>query len=242
MTLSCFSGFSVIAIEEDFVVLNKSAGVGMHDEDGIEGLVSLARRQLAMELYPVHRLDKVTSGVLLLARNPEANRTLSMAFAERQMTKHYVALSRHKPAKKQGWVKGDMARGRRGGWLLQRSMINPAITWFQSRSVDGSALRLFHVMPKTGKTHQIRVALKSLGAPILGDETYAGERSDRVYLHALALSFCYGEQPWCFTALPEVGEWFLSPATLEQLAMLQGAIRTDGVPNENKKTNKINNI
>lgn len=61
-----------------------------------------------------------------------------------------------------------------------------------------------------------------------------------MYLHALALGFCYGEQPRCFTALPEVGEWFLSPATLEQLARLQGVICTDGVPHENKKTNKIN--
>ncbi len=205
--VTAYRGFSLVFLHDDFVVLNKSPGLGMHDEEGIPGLVSEARAQLGMMLYPVHRLDKVTSGLLLLARNVEANRALSQAFAERQVSKVYLALSQHKPKKKQGWIKGDMERGRRGGWLLSRKQENPAITWFDSVGL-GEGLRLFRVLPKTGKTHQIRVALKSLGSPILGDELYGAGRADRVYLHALQLTFTLQGQSWTFTRMPELGEWF----------------------------------
>lgn len=221
MTPSQYNGFSLVAMLNDFVVLNKAPGIGMHDEEGVPGLISEARRQLGMMLYPVHRLDKVTSGVLLLARTPEANRELSMAFAGRQMHKEYLALSEQKPKKKQGWIKGDMERGRRGTWLLSRSMHNPAITWFESFGL-GDGLRLFHIKPKTGKTHQIRVALKSLGSPILGDALYGAAPADRVYLHSVRLSFEYAGQSWVFSALPQQGSRFDSAMlqrVLQELAL-----------------------
>ncbi len=222
MTSASFHGFSLLDIQPDFVVLNKAPGIGMHDENEMSGLVSEARRQLDMTLYPVHRLDKVTSGVLLLARSTEANRQLSMAFAERKMEKEYLALSQHKPKKKQGWVKGDMERGRRGSWLLSREMNNPAITWFNSVGLGGG-LRLFQVKPKTGKTHQIRVALKSLGSPIIGDELYGAGVADRVYLHAARLGFVYAGQEWSFSALPGQGDWFAQPVVQQAIQdLLQG--------------------
>ncbi len=212
-----YQGFSLLAIHPQFVVLNKAPGIGMHDENGVLGLVSEARRQLDMMLYPVHRLDKVTSGLLLLARTTEANRELSMAFAAHQVDKTYLALSQHKPKKKQGWIKGDMERGRRGSWLLTRSMHNPAITWFDSFGL-GDGLRLFKVQPKTGKTHQIRVALKSLGSPIIGDELYGAPPSDRVYLHAAQLKFPFQQQSWSFSALPTQGLLFSLPQVENTLA------------------------
>lgn len=222
MTSASFHGFSLLDIQPDFVVLNKAPGIGMHDEGDMSGLVSEARRQLDMMLYPVHRLDKVTSGVLLLARSTEANRQLSMAFAERKMEKEYLALSQHKPKKKQGWVKGDMERGRRGSWLLSREMNNPAITWFNSVGL-GDGLRLFQVKPKTGKTHQIRVALKSLGSPIIGDELYGAGVADRVYLHAARLGFVYAGQEWSFSALPGQGDLFAQPVVQQAIQdLLQG--------------------
>ncbi|MGL4205934.1 MAG: TIGR01621 family pseudouridine synthase [Aeromonadaceae bacterium] len=217
MISNSYQGFSLLFVHDDFVVLNKAPGIGMHDEEGSAGLVSEARAQLGMELYPVHRLDKVTSGLLLLARNSESNRALSMAFAERHVTKIYLALSQHKPKKKQGWIKGGMVRGRRGSWLLTRSQENPAVTWFESDGL-GDGLRLFRVQPKTGKTHQIRVALKSLGAPILGDELYGAGRADRVYLHAFELAFSLKGECWRFNALPEQGEWFDDPRVQAALA------------------------
>ena len=219
MIPTTYVGFSVLAMHDDFIVLNKAPGIGMHDEEGVPGLINEARRQLDMMLYPVHRLDKVTSGVLLLARTPEANRELSMAFAERQMHKEYWALSEQKPKKKQGWIKGDMERGRRGSWLLSRSTHNPAITWFESFAL-GDGLRLFHIKPKTGKTHQIRVALKSLGSPILGDALYGAAMADRVYLHSARLSFEYAGQSWIFSALPQQGLRFDSAVVQSALQAL----------------------
>ena len=109
-----------------------------------------------------------------------------------------------------------MERGRRGSWLLTRSMNNPAITWFESYGL-GDGLRLFVVQPKTGKTHQIRVALKSLGSPIIGDEWYGAPPADRVYLHAAQLKFPFQQQRWCFSAWPTQGLLFNQPQVVSLL-------------------------
>ena len=65
---------------KDFMVINKRPGIGMHDDAGEPGLVNRVRMDTGLDLYPVHRLDKMTSGLVLLARTAEANRALSMAF------------------------------------------------------------------------------------------------------------------------------------------------------------------
>jgi len=214
-----YHGFALVASNDDFVVLNKAPGVGMHDEDGIPGLVSLARQQLQMMLFPVHRLDKVTSGLVLLARHAAANSALSQLFAQRQVSKTYMALAYGKPRKKQGWVKGDMERGRRGSWMLTRQLENPAITWFDSVGL-GEGLRLYRVLPHTGKTHQIRVALKSLGSPIIGDELYGAPPSDRVYLHSAQLKFPFLQQIYSFSALPLQGQLYVDDRVIESMNTL----------------------
>jgi tRNA pseudouridine32 synthase/23S rRNA pseudouridine746 synthase len=202
--------YRILSQQKDFMVINKGPGLGMHDEAGEPGLINLMRAETGLELYPVHRLDKMTSGLLLLARTPAANRALSMAFAERRVSKQYLALSDRKPKKKQGWVKGDMQKGRGGSWMLARSLDNPAISWFDSSPVR-EGLRLYRIKPQTGKTHQIRVALKSIGAPILGDERYGGTPADRGYLHAWRLSFSLDGAPFDFICPPEEGALFLLP-------------------------------
>ncbi|MGY3856899.1 TIGR01621 family pseudouridine synthase [Aeromonas intestinalis] len=216
--------YRILSQQKDFIVVNKGPGLGMHDEAGEaglthQGLVSRVRADTGLELYPVHRLDKMTSGLLLLARTPEANRALSMAFAERRVSKQYLALSDRKPKKKQGWVKGDMQKGRGGSWMLARSQDNPAISWFDSASVR-EGLRLYRIKPQTGKTHQIRVALKSIGAPILGDERYGGTAADRGYLHAWRLSFSLGEEAYDFVCQPDEGQWFMLSELHDTLAGL----------------------
>jgi len=77
--------------------------------------------------------------------------------------------------------------------------------------------RLYLIKPYTGKTHQIRVALKSVSAPILGDALYQAEPADRVYLHAYALSFYYQGQLYQFRQAPSSGAMFLSQAVQQQL-------------------------
>ena len=196
---------------DDFVVVEKPAGLDFHDHNGAPGLFNQVRQQLGgAELYPVHRLDKVTSGLVVMAKTAAANRQLCQAFAEGRVEKTYLALSAKKPVKKQGAVVGDMQPGRRGAWRLVRSRENPARTAFISRALR-AGVRLFVVKPVTGKTHQIRVALKSVGAPILGDALYAGAPADRTYLHAWRLRLPLNGGWHSFHLLPDTGTEFFRP-------------------------------
>ncbi|MGO2010309.1 MAG: TIGR01621 family pseudouridine synthase [Pseudoalteromonas sp.] len=182
-----YKELTVIASEPDYYVFNKPAGMSFHSEEG-PGFVVIAEQQLNEKLYPVHRLDKVTSGLIILARNKSAASLFTSLFSDHQVSKFYLALSTQKPKKKQGWIKGDMAKSRRGSFKLLKSQENPAITRFYSFSVKEN-LRAFLLKPYSGKTHQLRVAMKSVSAPILGDVLYSGELHPRTCLHAFALRF-----------------------------------------------------
>ncbi len=180
------------ASEDDFFVFYKPAGVSFHSEQ-CAGFVVLAEKLVNEKLYPVHRLDKVTSGLIILARNKEAAAEFTTLFSDHKINKFYLAVSDAKPKKKQGWIKGDMQKSRRGAFKLLKTQINPAITRFYSTSIR-PGLRAYLLKPYSGKTHQLRVAMKSLGAPILGDSTYAGSKDERTNLHAYALQFSYKGQ------------------------------------------------
>lgn len=197
----------IVGQTTDFVVLHKPAGLSFHSEDG-PGLVVLAEQQLGEKLYAVHRLDKITSGLIILVRNSHAAAELTRQFSQRQIEKFYLALSEHKPLKKQGWVKGDMQPARRGAWRLMQTQLQPALTYFISQGFQDLPFRAFLLHPYTGKTHQLRVALKSQGAPILGDILYGANTSDRVYLHAYALALDYAGVRYQYRVLPESGEAF----------------------------------
>lgn len=204
--------YYVIENNPDFVVIYKKPGASFHSESGESGLFETVKQQEGfLELFPVHRLDKVTSGLLVMAKNAEVNRLLTEAFSQRLVQKYYLAISTKKPNKKQGLIKGDMAPARRGAWKLLATQDNPAVTQFFSKSISAGR-RLFIIKPQTGKTHQIRVALKSIGAPIAGDSLYGdsvqSQVYDRCYLHAYSLAFSLGEKQYRFTELPREGNFF----------------------------------
>jgi tRNA pseudouridine32 synthase/23S rRNA pseudouridine746 synthase len=120
-------------------------------------------------------------------------------------------LSDLKPAKKQGLICGDMHKGRGGNWRLSPTREAPAMTRFLSTSLC-PGIRLFFLKPLTGKTHQLRVALKSLGAPIIGDTRYhplVEPAADRGYLHAWSLAFELDGERFAFRVAPSRGAWFL---------------------------------
>ncbi|MDX1796800.1 MAG: pseudouridine synthase, partial [Hydrogenovibrio sp.] len=161
---------------EHFVVIDKPAGMNFHSE-AAAGLVVQVQAQLGVDaLYPVHRLDKMTSGLVIFALDKSTAQAFQQMFENRLVAKYYLAISSEKPKKKQGWIKGDMLPARRGSWKLAPTKTHPAITQFTSVSTRPNE-RLFLVKPHTGKTHQIRVALKSIGAPIAGDVRYANAQS-----------------------------------------------------------------
>jgi tRNA pseudouridine32 synthase / 23S rRNA pseudouridine746 synthase len=201
----------VLHQDEHLLVVDKPAGLPCHQEGDHQSVSALLRLQLGRELWPVHRLDRDTSGLLLFACHAGAARELAGQFAGHTIQKTYLALSGQKPGKKQGWIKGDMAKGRNGDWRLLRSQHDPAITRFDTASL-WPGYRLFFLYPQTGRTHQLRVALKSLSSPVLGDTRYGGAAADRMYLHAWRLQFVVFGQAYQFECWPESGELWAGAA------------------------------
>ncbi len=204
----------IVREEEDFLVCVKEADLDFHNSEEGPGFFSLLKEQWSAShpgetLYPLHRLDKVTSGLIMVARNREAASGIGAMISSGGVEKIYLAVSDKKPSKKQGWVIGDMERSRRGQWILKRTRENPAVSYFVSRSLE-PGIRLFIVRIYTGKTHQIRVALKSLGSPILGDPLYyaSGPEAERCCLHSWRLKFSWKDQKFDLESLPRGGRFF----------------------------------
>lgn len=218
--------FKIITQTDDFVVVAKNAGINFHDEDlQGSGLFSQVKKQMikqadTTELYPIHRLDKMTSGLVLFAKNIKSAQVFGKLFEEHHVEKYYLAISDKKPTKKQGLIKGDMAKSRRGMFKLLRTMNNPAITQFFSYPVANKQ-RLYLLRPHSGKTHQLRVALSSISAPILGDPLYnSNSVADRGYLHAYALRFSFLGTMYQFILPSDEGEYNLDQSVKDKLVEL----------------------
>jgi len=212
---------------DDFVVVAKPISISVHCDDNLKGFAAVISEQLAIDLYVVHRLDKVTSGLMVFAKSASAAADFGELFESHKISKYYLAVSLAKPKKKQGTIKGDMKKSRRSAWILQNSHSNPAITRFFSQYVDG--FRLFLLKPETGKTHQIRVALKSLGAAIYGDPIYktavdqsqSEMQADRCYLHAWQLIFSFRGETYSFRCEPDQGSIFTKENIVAALSKWQ---------------------
>ena len=125
---------NIVSDHDDFIIVEKPADVNFHDEGDINnGFFNQVKKQGKFdELFPIHRLDKMTSGLIIFAKNLSAAQTFQQLFEQHKVEKYYLAISDKKPKKKQGLIKGDMAKSRRGMWKLLRSQENPATTQFFS--------------------------------------------------------------------------------------------------------------
>ncbi len=149
---------------------------------------------------PVHRLDRDTSGCLLLARNPKALKRFSAAFEARQVEKVYLGIVAGQVEGEEGTIALSLAKisSEKDGWrMIAAKKGKPAIThWRKLAEHDG--LSLVEFRPETGRTHQIRVhAQLGLGAALLGDPVYGeGKGAKRTMLHAASLTIAReGKQP-----------------------------------------------
>ncbi|MEY2575176.1 MAG: rRNA synthase [Verrucomicrobiota bacterium] len=193
----------VIFEDDDLLVLNKPAGIVMHPGAGHQAhtLVNalLAHCQnlsgIGGKERPgiVHRLDKETSGALVVAKNDATHRDLSSQFAARTMTKVYLALVAGILRKTSGVIDKAIARHpvHRQRMSIARRQGRSAKTEYRVLR-SGEEISLVECILHSGRTHQIRVHLHHLGHPVLGDKLYGGKRAGdypRQMLHAWKLAF-----------------------------------------------------
>ncbi|MDG5813498.1 TIGR01621 family pseudouridine synthase [Chitinispirillales bacterium ANBcel5] len=211
--------FTPVYKNEHFCIIDKDHGVSFHST----GLTQKVREWTESEkLYPVHRLDTMTSGLLLFALHKESAAILASQFRKKTIKKMYLAIGGNQPKKKQGVISGDMQKRRNGKWILLKTQNNPAFTRFFSTSLLPK-FRLYLILPQTGKTHQIRVALKSIRAPIYGDSLYGkmDSEADRGYLHSYALSFRLKEREYSFKQQPRTGALFTNHQISGAITLLE---------------------
>lgn len=227
----------VLFENEDIVIINKQAGIQVHpsfnekENTLVNGLLAkypeiknVHDDSIGSELRPgiVHRLDKDTSGVMVIARSQEAFFALKELFKNRAIEKQYLAIAKGIFTEKKGVIEKSIARST--GYRKQviarnntKTIIRPAETHFNVLD-QREGFSLVEVTPKTGRMHQIRIHLSFLGHPVVGDMLYGGKPKDegqfqvsRQLLHAHKLKFELLGNKYEFVApMPKDFEDFLS--------------------------------
>ena len=180
------TGCRIIFEDDDVMAFDKKAGITCVPGVGTRGasLHEAAEQLLETRFFPVHRLDRETSGVIVFSKSMDMAKKLELEFRERRTEKIYYALVAGTPKKKEEWIRDPL---RRNG---EKVIIDPkrgqsAETHFEWVKKIGPHA-LLKVEPTTGRTHQIRVHLASIGCPVVGDAVYGKAKANinRHLLHA----------------------------------------------------------
>ena len=188
----------IIYQDDDVLVINKPAGVLTHAKGTLHNEATVATFikpflngeddwKSSNRAGIVHRLDRGTSGLIVCAKNEEAQTFLQKQFANRKVKKTYVAIIQGEMPEPKGKIDVPIERNPK-----QPATFRPGIngksaqTDFEVSSVK-NGYTLIKLSPFTGRTHQLRVHLQYLKHPIVGDEMYEGEKADRLMLHAEAI-------------------------------------------------------
>lgn len=203
----------ILYCDEDILAINKPSGLLSVPGRGIEKYDSASVRvhrliQSSPLLPSVHRLDMDTSGVLIFALTEEAKRKLSMQFERRETEKTYHAIVEGAILEEEGVIDKPIRLDveNRPYQIVDFVQGKSAVTKYKRGKIyykDGRLVTQLEVFPQTGRTHQIRVHLSSIGFPIVGDRLYGtNEGEERLYLHAFSLTFTHPttEERMCITA------------------------------------------
>lgn len=189
----------VIYEDEQCIVINKPTGILTHSKGAYNPEPTVASWLGTRSNFSepnersgiVHRLDRATSGVMILAKNESSQKHFQKQFAKRNVKKIYNAVTSKKPNPIAAVIDVPIARSKSDPKKFVTSVYGkPSQTIFKLKKVlkiESSEFFLVELSPKTGRTHQIRVHLKYLNAPIIGDDFYGGLPADRLYLHATSL-------------------------------------------------------
>lgn len=199
---------AVLHRDDDVIVLNKPAGLavqgGTRTVRHLDAMLDGLRFGAATRPRLVHRLDKDTSGALLLARHVDAAAALAAAFRRRQVRKLYWALVVGEPPARSGRIDEGLAKRRQSGReaVEATGAGRSAVTLYRRIDTAGGPITWLALSPLTGRTHQLRVHCAHLGTPVLGDRKYGGAGADLaakdladaglaagLHLHARAVDF-----------------------------------------------------
>jgi len=206
----------ILYLDDHVIVVNKPAGVLTHSKGALNDEFTVAdffRRYTTVGLDTnrpgiVHRLDRDTSGLIIGARTEESFELLKKQFADRKAKKTYLAIARGAIKEPQATIDVPIGRNPSAPSTFRAdSKGKPAQTDYRVLDSDGRTTLLM-LQPRTGRTHQLRVHLAYLGAPILGDRVY-GKAADRLYLHAYKLEV---------TIAAEKRQTFVAPIPQEFIA------------------------
>lgn len=188
--------------DEDLLIINKPAGLatqgGSKTYRHVDGLLKGYGRQKGLRYHIVHRLDRDTSGVLVIAKSSESANFLGESFRHGDIKKVYWAIVIEQPKPGQGTINVPLLKGGEGNY--EKVAVNesgkPAVTTY--RTIKGlqqrgmNDLAWLELTPETGRTHQLRVHLAHISCPILGDGKYGGKvataLSRDLHLHARAIT------------------------------------------------------
>ena len=204
----------VIYKDDNIIVLNKPSGLavqgGTNTTRHIDGMLEALKFGNEEKPKLVHRIDKDTSGVLVLARNRKIADMLTKAFREHTLQKTYLVLTRGVPKKMSGEIKAPLEKEEGRMQILEGG--KPAVTTYEVLDTVGDRYALIAASPLTGRTHQIRAHMEYMGNPICGDDKYFGaERcknsliAQKLHLHAykIDLSSVYGKKMVVKAKLPD---------------------------------------
>jgi len=201
----------IIHIDNDVIVCLKPAGL-LSEGEGPESLLTLLAEQCGGQVYPVHRLDRGASGLMVFARHSKAAAGLSRAVQEKQLKKEYFALISGVPAEKEGEMTDFLFKDSRKGKVFAvsrpRKGVRDARLTYRVLWQDGESA-LVRVALDTGRTHQIRVQFSSRGMPLWGDGKYGSRIKGELALFSCGLGFPHPKtgKPMAFEARPQGAPW-----------------------------------
>ena len=208
---------SILFENDNFLILNKWTGISTQGGSKIITSIDHLIKSISSSYNLVHRLDKETSGLLIIAKNLEYTKIFGEIFKKKKVEKKYIALCQGKPKIMESIINFE---------ILNKEKINlkhKTQTYYKVLNMSNNISQILFI-PKTGKTHQLRIVSKKLGCPIIGDDKYNSQprfKNEKLKLNAYNLSFKIKGKSYKFSSyLPDHFTNFMIKNKLKQLKNL----------------------